>query len=282
MSSVLAKNTSNAENQSATSWAATLKCQFEFAGNRTIVRHEHCGPLRIQRPFYPENDVAHVYLLHPPGGVVGGDKLTISISSGAKAAGLLTTPGAAKFYRSNGQAAHVSQELNGDGGSIEWFPQENIFFPGCDVNIHADINLHKGASLAWWDINCFGLGDVDKSFSQGSVNSVVNLRVDNLLLLRERILVNEDFPLSLNSGLRGNTTVGTLVLRPVHPERISSVRQTLSDQPQFAVTTFDGLMIVRYLGNSTEQAKNGFIQVWSKLRSELNGKPVCLPRIWAT
>lgn len=282
MSSVLAKNKFDAGYESATSWAAELKCQFEYAGGRTIVRHEHSGPLRIQRPFYPENGVAHVYLLHPPGGVVGGDRLAINVNNGAKAAGLLTTPGATKFYRSNGQAAHVVQQLDNDGGSLEWFPQENIFFPGCNVKIHADIYLQKGASLAWWDINCFGRGDAEKSFSQGSVSNVVNVFVDNLLLLRERVLVNEDFPLSLNSGLRDNTTIGTLVVQPVHPERISAVRQCLRDQAQFSVTTFDGLMIVRYLGNSAEQAKNGFIQVWSKLRRELNGKAACLPRIWAT
>ena len=268
--------------ESEPSWNAKLDCTFEFAGDRTIVRHEHLGPLRIQRPFYPENNVAHVYLLHPPGGVVGGDNLTVNVASEFKTAGLITTPGATKFYRSNGQVAKVGHQFDIDGGSFEWFPQENIFFPESKVKISSNINLANGASVAWWDINCFGRGKAEKSFVHGSACSVMNLWVDDLLLLRERVLVNTDFPLSLSSGCRGNPTVGTLILYPLHAERISFVRQCLSDRAQFSVSTFDGLLVVRYLGASAEQAKTGFIQVWSKLRRELNGKIACLPRIWAT
>jgi len=286
--SKLAHSSCKARSWPAKSWSAKLKCHFEYSGGRTIVQHEHHGPLRIQRPFYPEDDVAHVYMLHPPGGVVGGDKLAVNVASEFETAGLVTTPVATKFYRSNGQTAKVSHQLDNNGGSLEWFPQENIFFRGCKVRINSNIRLHKGASLAWWDINCFGRGEDEKSFSEGSVSSVMNLWVDKLLLFRERVQVSATCPLSLSSGLRGNSTIGTLLVGPVRAERVSSVRQCLSshsgykDQSQFSVTAFDELMIVRYLGASAEQAKSGFIQVWSMLRRELNGKSACLPRIWAT
>jgi len=102
------------------SWAATLNCRFESAGSRTVVRREHTAPLSIQRPFSPEAEVAHVYLLHPPGGVVGGDQLSINATCDNNAAGLITTPGANKFYRSNGQVAKVAQHLEIQGGSLEW------------------------------------------------------------------------------------------------------------------------------------------------------------------
>jgi len=282
MSTVLSKNRSNSANEPLPSWAARLNCTFEFAGDRTIVRHEHFGPLRIQRPFYPEKDVAHVYFLHPPGGVVGGDKLTINVASESNTAGLITTPGATKYYRTNDQVAEVIHQLESSAGSLEWFPQENIFFPECKVDIASDINLRNAASLAWWDINCFGRGKAEKSFVRGEVSSVMNLWNEGVLLLRERIQVDASFPLSLSSGCRGNPTIGTLILYPVHAESILSVRRSLSNRTQFSVTTFDDLLVVRYLGDSAEQAKNGFIKVWSMLRRELNGNIPCLPRIWAT
>ncbi len=55
-----------------TGWKANLSLEFKATALRTVIsKREHKGPLAIQRPFYPEDDVCHVYLLHPPGGVVG-------------------------------------------------------------------------------------------------------------------------------------------------------------------------------------------------------------------
>ena len=104
-------------------------------GAKTVMTGlHHYGPLRVQRPFYPEGGTAHIYLLHPPGGVVGGDGLDIGITARRQAHGLFTTPGATKFYLSAGDTAGVQQALTVEaGGTLEWFPQENIFFPGAQI-----------------------------------------------------------------------------------------------------------------------------------------------------
>ena len=48
-----------------------------------LTTRAHRGPLVVQRPFYPEGPgVPHVYLLHPPGGIVGGDSLRVEVSVG--------------------------------------------------------------------------------------------------------------------------------------------------------------------------------------------------------
>ena len=82
-------------------WVARLALRFEQRAGRTVLAHRsHEGPLAVQKPFYPEGDVCHVYLLHPPGGVVGGDRLTIEIEVASDAHAVITTPAAGKFYRS--------------------------------------------------------------------------------------------------------------------------------------------------------------------------------------
>ena len=113
-------------------WQASLRLGFAPRAARTaLVHREQRGPLAVQRPFYPEGDTCHLYLLHPPGGVVGGDRLDIEARTTGEAHALVTTPGATKFYLSAGHTAHQTQRLRvGAGGALEWLPQENIFFPG--------------------------------------------------------------------------------------------------------------------------------------------------------
>ncbi|HSP31384.1 MAG TPA: urease accessory protein UreD, partial [Halomonas sp.] len=87
-------------------WAASLALTCaQRDGATRMVQARHHGPLRVQRPFYPEgrDQACHVYVLHPPGGLVSGDALTINarVASGAHA--LLTTPAANKLYKADSQ-----------------------------------------------------------------------------------------------------------------------------------------------------------------------------------
>ena len=92
------------------SWHARLELGFRDSGTRTVLAHRrHIGPLMVQRPFYPEGSICHVYLLHPPGGLVGGDSLTVDVDVAGGARALVTTPAAGKFYRSAQRTARQVQ-----------------------------------------------------------------------------------------------------------------------------------------------------------------------------
>ncbi len=75
-------------------WQASLDLAFTVKNKKTILsKNLHFGPLMVQKPFYPELvKVCHVYLLHPPGGVVHGDQLKININIDSSAHALITTP----------------------------------------------------------------------------------------------------------------------------------------------------------------------------------------------
>lgn len=264
------------------SWQAELNCSFEPGPDRTIVRRTHSGPLSMQRPFFPEGDIAHVYMLHPPGGVVAGDRLRINIECVAGGKGLISTPGATKFYRSIGPIANVDQLLANYGGSLEWFPGENIFFSGSNVKINTQINLVPNEPLAWWEINCFGRPASNEPFVSGSVSSVLNIHVDKSLVLRERFLVNDNYPLNTSCGMRDNSVSATLVLMPIQAHCMDYVRKKLKHKVGFSSTLVDSMLIVRYLGDSSEDAKLIFSEVWSGLRPALNATAASTPRIWAT
>ncbi len=105
-------------------WRAELRLGFARSGERTVLaERRHVGPLQVQRPFYPEGGrFCHVYVLHPPGGVVGGDELRLDVDVAGHAHALVTTPAAGKFYRSRGPRALQLQILRvAPHASLEWF-----------------------------------------------------------------------------------------------------------------------------------------------------------------
>ncbi|MDJ0741138.1 MAG: urease accessory protein UreD [Gammaproteobacteria bacterium] len=270
---------------SSCGWRAQLSLGLRRAGGRTVLaqRRRH-GPLSVQRPFYPEGDVCHVYLLHPPGGVVGGDALNIELHAAGDTATLVTTPGAAKFYRSAGRRARQVQRLRvAAGASLEWLPHENILFPGADVALQTDVELHGDARLALWEIQCLGRPVIDEAFATGRIDSRLRVSRDGLPLLDERLRVSADnrCRLSLMAGL---PVGGTLLISDVDDAGVEACRDLLmaSGGDYAAATLLDDLLVVRYLGRSTERARRLFSAVWTRLRPETIGRAASPPRIWAT
>ena len=274
-------------------WRANLQLGFRKTPSKTILAERlREGPLSVQRAFYPEGDLCHIYLLHPPGGVAGGDQLNIQVHVAPSASALITTPGAGKFYRSIGPIARQQQTLRIDGGTLEWLPQENIFFPDANVELETRIELNNNARFIGWEINCLGqpltaerfLSDHSTGHSTGRV--VFNLKIikDGLPLLIERLPVTQESDLSSKVGLRNNPVFGCIYATLDNDELLDSLRavKSPSDADQLALTIVDGLLVVRYLGDSVERARHCFIKLWKILRPAVLNRPACPPRIWNT
>src|SRR6476620_955182 len=160
-------------------WRAALSLGFADDGGTTrLVERSHFGPLRVQKPLYPEHpSVCHAIVVHPPGGVVGGDQLAIAASVGANAHAFVTTPGAAKWYRANGNRSRQALKLQvGAGAALEWLPQETIFFNGADVSLDTEVNMEADASFITADILCFGRTASGERFNHGRVAQRMQVR----------------------------------------------------------------------------------------------------------
>src|SRR5687767_8537939 len=124
----------------AASWTASLALGFEARNDRTVLGTRRSeGPLVVQKPLYPEGpEVCHAIVVHPPGGIAGGDELSLEVKGEGHA--LLTTPGAAKWYRSAGPWA--KQKLLFDvHGTLEWLPRETIVFDGALAALECEVRL---------------------------------------------------------------------------------------------------------------------------------------------
>ncbi len=266
-------------------WIAQLDLAFSHRSDKTVLSHRsQRGPLTVQRAFYPEGDVCHLYILHPPGGVVGGDTLTINTTVHENASTLLTTPGATKFYRSQGETAHQKQNLQlAEHASLEWLPQENIYFPGALARMSTRIDLAANARFIGWETHCLGLPANNESFTTGQLTLDFSLSREGVPILMERMSLNST-RLKAPTGLRGHPVMAMLVATPADNELLERARDTLSDEDSdlIAVTLIEDCLVVRYLGNSTAKCRKLFTQIWMVLRPTILERKACPPRIWAT
>ncbi len=267
-------------------WRARLDLRFEQREGRTVlVRKRQQGPLTVQRPFYPEGGVCHLYLLHPPGGVVGGDRLEIDAALAEGAHVLITTPGAAKLYRSAGARATQQQRLRiGNGTVLEWLPHENILFPGTNLGMHTQVELSGHGRFIGWEIHCFGRPAIRERFTMGRADLAFTLHRDGKPILLERMRLGAEDDLTGPSTLRGYPLCGTLVASGADVHDLEAVRQgmpTPGGDPA-GVTLVDDLLIARSLGYAVEPVRRLLTAVWGILRPRLLDRPACVPRIWAT
>jgi urease accessory protein len=272
-------------------WQAELDLRFvqanSQAGSRTIMKRSvHRGPLRVQRPFYPEDALAHIYILHPPGGVVGGDQLTINLEVSSAAQVLATTPGSGKFYLSSGHWAKLEQSLSvAAGASLEWLPQENILFAGARLHTRTTIDVDDDGTFIGWDVTCLGRPSTGERFDHGAFYSRLAFYHKQTLVLAEHQRVFDEQTLEAAAGLRGHALLATLLAFPCNDDHLEQVRAQLSAQGAsafIAATRMDGLLVVRALGNNSEGLKQRLISIWQVLRPLLLDRPALQPRIWAT
>ncbi|MDJ0834487.1 MAG: urease accessory protein UreD [Gammaproteobacteria bacterium] len=267
-------------------WQALLQLELRGGQDRTrMVPLRRYGPLSVQRAFYPEQDCCHVYLLHPPGGVVGGDLLQLQVQAQPQSHSLLTSPGANKFYRSGGEIARVEQQLEVQANSrFEFLPQENIYFPGARVNMQTRIDVSADSRAMIWEKHCFGRPANHEAFDNGQVITELQLRQDRRLLFTEKQRIDAE-EIQRASGLRGQPVIGSLLMiaPAIDDALIDQCRQLQPEQGMAAFTRpLDNLLLLRYLGSSTLELNRFFIRVWELCRPMLLDKQACHPRIWNT
>jgi urease accessory protein len=273
----------------APAWPAELELGFARRGDRTVIeRRRHRGPLLVQRPFHPEPDgTCHVYVLHPPGGVVGGDELTLDAEAAAGASALLTTPAATKLYRTSGARASLRQTFRvASGASLEWLPQETIVFGGAQAVSTTRVHLDAGARYLGWEITCLGRPASGDDFVTGSFRQCTEILREGRLILLDRVHADSTGALRRAAwGWAGRSVYATLIATTASPELVAALRATVTPEralDMFAVTTLSGLTVCRWLGSSAEQARRALATAWGLIRAELLGKPACPPRIWTT
>ncbi|MDP2035460.1 MAG: urease accessory protein UreD [Polaromonas sp.] len=273
-------------------WNATLSLDYSLQAGKTVAHFRHDGPLRILQSLYPEGDaVCHNVLVHPPGGLVGGDTLDIAVTAATGSHGLITTPGATRFYKSLGETALQRTRIRLEAGArAEWLPMEALCYSGCLAENHLSLDLAPGAELMGWDVTALGLPSAGQPFVEGSFCQHIEL--PGVWLERARIRADDRLLLDSPLGLAGQRCVATLFF--ASGSKLERKRRELALEVAREVMGAHALVntagatspdaqviVVRVLAPLVEPAMGLLKQVWKNWRRHFWDQAAPSPRIWS-
>lgn len=277
-------------------WHGHLKLDYrhDAANGHTGAHDRHSGPLRVLQRLYPEGPgVCHHVLVHPPGGIVGGDRLEIELDLQAGAHALLTTPGATRFYRSAGEPATQSLHARlAPGARLEWLPLETLVYDAALAENTMRFELAPGAEMLGWDLLALGLPAAELPFTRGSFTQ--HLELPGRWLEHGRIAAQDRTLLQSPLGLAGHSVMATLWfaagsggLAPARREALLDMARAVCAGHELQATAGcsapeDGIVVLRCLGARVEPAMALLQRVWAAWRQFAWGLPACAPRVWRT
>jgi urease accessory protein len=284
-------------------WSASLSLEFSLTPNGSqLTKTKRNGPLTVQKAFYPEGrDCAHIYLLHPPAGIVSGDELRINVQVNEKAHCLVTTPGANRFYRAredlsigdSKQLQYCELRLSTQA-KCENFPLETIVYEDADGFNTVDIHLTKDSTYLGWDITCLGLPSAGHLFKRGSYTQLNRVYCENTLMYHDRIAIKPDNKIHQHvAGLNNQSVFATFMAYAPAGQLSDADNKVLIEQlrecmieahaeHKISISQIRQLLVIRYLGQHAEECKALFIQLWQKIRPVYLNKAANIPRVWHT
>jgi urease accessory protein len=276
-------------------WHARLNLDYRLdeSAPRTLRRSRHDGPLRVLKSLHPEGDaVCHDVVVHPPGGLVGGDALVIEVDVDAGAHALLTTPSAARFYRSTG--APASQAVRAQvaaGARLEWLPLETLVYSGARAESRLAFTLAPGAEMIGWDLVALGQPASDAAFVAGTYAHEIAL--PGRWLDRGRTSADDHALLDGPAGWDGCRAMGTMwfaaggPLAPARETALLDAARTFVDAHPLALragvtAAHEGLVVMRVLADRVEPAFDLMRAVWRAWRPLAWDCAPVEPRVWRT
>ena len=281
-------------------WRARLALRFAARGDTTVLAHNrHHGPLRLIRALPLADGRCQAVIVHPPGGLVGGDTLELDIELEARARVLCTTPGAQKWYRSGETAARArTQVVLGEYAALEWLPQPAIVYDAARVDQTIAFELAPSARMIGWEAMILGRAAMGERFDLGSLHQRMSLSVGGVARWAEHVAADAGDRLFASPlGWSGRTVACTVwaaapaaviddMLRDAWRDALANACADEAGRGARllagASRPTPGLLAARLLADDSEVAMRAAQALWARARPAVLGAGSAPPRIWAT
>jgi urease accessory protein len=273
----------------AAGWHARLAVEVRRAGGTSLLDVRHRGPLRVQKALYPEGEeIAHAIVVHPPGGIAGGDRLDLSLTVRENASLLATTPGATKWYRANGKTSAQNIAIDiARGATLEWLPQETIVYDGVEACNRIDVRLAEGARALGCEVTCFGRRLSGEQFMTGRFRQRLSISLEDECAWIDAFAISGHDPMfASTAGWRGCVVGATIWVAgfACDEDHAENLREPLRDAPGLwgLSVPHERVMVVRGLTPDTASALAVTRAWWTAVRPVAFERKPVHPRIWAT
>lgn len=274
-------------------WPGRLELNYRRDGDRTLAHDRHSGPLRVLQSLYPEGPgICQHVLVHPPGGIVGGDVLHIEAQLQADAHALITTPSATRFYRSAGEGALQSVTARvEDGARLEWLPLETICHSAALAENQLHFELQPGGEMMGWDVVALGLPASGEAFEAGHYAQRIEL--PGVWLERATLRGDDQHLLDSPLGFAGHRVLATMwfatgtAMTPDRRDRLLDAARAQASTHALARTAgctspHAQVVVLRLLAPRVEPAMQLLSTVWARWREVGWVLDAVAPRVWRT
>jgi urease accessory protein len=235
------------------------------------------GSLRVRFPS-PEDEGLSAVLVNTAGGIAGGDRFDVAITTGAGARLTVTSAAAEKIYRSHGPAAQLKISLKGQARShLAWLPQETILFDRARVSRSFDIDLSETASLLLSEIVVFGRLAMGERMSQGDFVDRWRLRRGGRLIFAENIRLGGNIGEKLEQSAiaKGGAAIGMALIVPADEGLAARVRELEgSFGGEVGVSAWNGFATARFCAQDAARLRADMLAVLGRASDR------ALPRLW--
>ena len=245
----------------------------------------HHDPLRFLFPQPGAGEPPMAVLVTTSGGLVGGDRLEVSARVGDGASAQVVAQAAEKVYRSAGPDVTMGVELAcGDGGWLEWLPQDTILFDRARLTRTTRIDVAGTGRVLARELLVFGRIARGERFAEGLAREAWEIRRGGRLVWADTLHLDGDCAAVLDhpAGFAGAVAYGSIVYAaPDAAERLDDARALLEGVGGHAgATCVGGVLVVRFLDTDARRLREGYGRFWAGFRARAAGLPDRLPRLW--
>lgn len=189
-------------------------------------------------------------------GILEGDEYSINVRLDANCSVSLETQAYQRLYKMKlGAVQHAEIEI-GENSFFEYLPHPTVPHAGASFKSSVQLNLHSSASIIYGEIFTCGRKLCQEEFLFNSIHSDISIKVDNKLLVKERLVINPSKKSFVGMGLlEGHTHQGSLFITDgqIDLNRLTDEIRGLLENHEAGVTKISAQLIaVRILGNKAE------------------------------
>ncbi|ACK50956.1 Urease accessory protein UreD [Methylocella silvestris BL2] len=250
---------------------ARLSARWISGGTRLHALRQ-TSPCRIFFPRRNDPAVLEAILVNSSGGLVEGDRISISVEVGCGATVIMRTQAAEKIYRSLTRETVIATELViGRGGFLDWRPQEAILFDGARLSRSQSFVVEADSRFLSGEVVIFGRIARGETFAHGELRDAVTVRCGGRLLFADRLRLGGEVAALRHArfGLGGSAGLASILYFGPGAARLLPFARARAEQRCGGATLVNGILLARFLHPDETRLRGAAAEFLDELSLEI-------------